>query len=109
MVPFDYSGFKPGQRLSYPIATGRRVEEQRLVYRGKKRVKSNDDLEYNCLEISLVKLDEKGKENTVINFYVTDDENHLPILLDLALNFGSAKARLSKHEGLLYPLIPAKR
>ena len=105
---FDYSKFKPGQRISYPIATGRRVEEQRLVYRGKKRVKSNDELEYDCLEISLVKLDSKGKENTIINFFVTDDENHLPVLLDLALNFGSAKARLSKYDGLLYPLVPAK-
>ena len=105
---FDFSGFKPGQRISYPIATGRRIEEQRLVYRGKKRVKANDGLEYDCLEISLVKLNEKGKEKSVINFFVTDDENHLPVLLDLALNFGSAKARLSKHDGLLHPLIPAK-
>lgn len=105
---FDFSTIKPGQRLSYPIATGRRVEEQRLIYRGKKSVKANDGLSYRCLEISLVQLDEKGKEKTVVNFFVTDDENHLPILLDLALNFGTAKARLSKRSGLLYPVIPVK-
>lgn len=105
---FDYSSMKPGQRLSYPIATGRRVEEQRLIYRGKRKVKANDGLSYNCLEISLVELDEKGKERAIVNFFVTDDENHLPILLDLSLNFGTAKARLSKKSGLMYPVIPAR-
>ena len=105
---FDFSTMRPGQRISYPIATGRRVEEQRLIYRGKERVKANDGLSYNCLKISLVELDEKGKEKTVVNFFVTDDDNHLPILLDLALNFGTAKARLSKKSGLMYPLIPAR-
>lgn len=105
---FDFSTIKPGQRLSFPIATGRRVEEQRLIYRGKTKVKANDGFTYKCLEISLVELDDKGKEKTVVNFFVTDDENHLPILLDLALNFGTAKARLSKKSGLMYPLIPSK-
>lgn len=105
---FDFSTIKPGQRISYPIATGRRIEEQRLIYRGKERVKANDGLSYDCLKISLVELDDKGKEKTVVNFFVTDDENHLPILLDLALNFGTAKARLSKKSGLMYPLIPSR-
>lgn len=105
---FDFSTIRPGQRISYPIATGRRVEEQRLIYRGKERVKANNGLSYDCLKISLVQLDDKGKERTIVNFFVTDDENHLPILLDLALNFGTAKARLSKKSGLMYPLIPAK-
>jgi hypothetical protein len=53
--------------------------------------------------VSLVE-ERNGKEREIINFYVTNDDNHLPILLDLALNFGSAKARLSKKSGLLYPL-----
>ena len=105
---FDFSSIKPGLRISYPIATGRRVEEQRLIYRGKEKVKANDGLTYNCLKISLVELDDKNKEKTIVNFFVTDDENHLPILLDLALNFGTAKARLSKKTGLMYPLIPSR-
>ena len=37
----------------------------------------------------------KGKEKEVITFYITDDKNHLPVRLDLYLNFGSAKAFLS--------------
>ncbi len=104
---FDFSTLKKGQRLTYPVATGKRVEEQCLIYRGTTKVKANDELTYDCLEISLVKM-EGGKEKTIINFFVTNDDNHLPILLDLALNFGSAKARLSRRTGLLYPLLPSK-
>ena len=105
----DFSGFKRGQRINYPVATGRRVENQCLIYRGKKRIEASDGREYDCIEVSLVARTDKNKEKTIITFYVTDDKNHLPILLDLALNFGSAKAKLSKHAGLLYPLSPVKK
>ncbi len=104
----DFSAFKRGQRINYPVATGRRVENQCLIYRGKKRIEASDGNEYDCIEVSLVARNDKNKEKTIINFYVTDDKNHLPILLDLALNFGSAKAKLSKRSGLLYPLKIAK-
>ena len=105
---FDFSGFKPGQRITYPIATGKRLEEQRLVYRGITKIKADDGLTYECLEISLVELVDGGKEKVLVNFFVTNDDNHLPILIDLALNFGTAKARLSNRAGLLYPLSPIK-
>ncbi|MBR5335838.1 MAG: DUF3108 domain-containing protein [Bacteroidaceae bacterium] len=100
----DFSSLKKGQRLTFPVATGKRITQQHLIYRGKKRTKSDDGNDsYDCLLISLVE-ERDGKEREIINFHVTNDENHLPILLDLALNFGSAKARLSYSSGLLYPL-----
>ncbi|MBE6308471.1 MAG: DUF3108 domain-containing protein [Bacteroidales bacterium] len=105
---FDFSGFKPGQRISYPIATGKRLENQSLIYRGITKITANDNLTYECLKISLVALDEDNNEKTIVNFFITNDDNHLPILLDLALNFGTAKARLSQRKGLLYPLVPLK-
>ena len=36
--------------------------------------------------------------------YITDDKNHLPVRLDLYLNFGSAKAFLSSVRGNRHPL-----
>lgn len=102
----DFSSMKLGQRLSYPVATGRRIEPQYLIYRGKCVMESDKDIKYNCITVSLVEYDKKGRERDIINFHVTDDENKLPILLDLALNFGSAKAKLSGYQGLLYPLMP---
>lgn len=102
----DFSSMKVGQRLSFPVATGKRIEPQYLIYRGKCVMENDKDVEYNCITVSLVEYDKKGREQTIINFHVTDDENKLPILLDLTLNFGSAKAKLSSYQGLLYPIMP---
>lgn len=99
--PDDY---KVGDKILFPMATGRRIEEQTLIYRGKKNFKAENDIKYRCLVFSLVEYDKKGREKEVITFYVTDDKNHLPVRLDLYLNFGSAKAFLKTVKGNRHPL-----
>lgn len=37
-------------------------------------------------------------------FWVTDDENHLPVFFSTSLNLGSIQGRLSSYEGLKHPL-----
>ena len=101
---FDPTSYKKGDKILFPMATGRRVEEQTLIYRGKKNFKAEDGVKYRCLVFSLVEYDKKGKEVEGITFYVTDDKNHLPGRLDLYLNFGSAKAFLRTIEGNRHPL-----
>lgn len=101
--PKDY---KVGDKILFPMATGRRVEEQTLIYRGKEEVKANNDTTYRCLVFSFVEYN-KGKEKEVITFFVSDDKNHLPIRLDMYLNFGSAKAYLKKVKGNRYPMASA--
>ena len=101
---FDPTSYKKGDKILFPMATGREVEEQTLIYRGKKNFKAEDGVKYRCLVFSLVEYDRKGKEEEVITFYVTDDKNHLPVRLDLYLNFGSAKAFLQTIEGNRHPL-----
>ena len=101
---FDPTSYKKGDKILFPMATGRQVEEQTLIYRGKKNFKAENDVKYRCLVFSLVEYDKKGKEKEVITFYVTDDKNHLPVRLDLYLNFGSAKAFLKTVEGNRHPL-----
>ena len=53
-------------------------------------MKAENGIKYRCLIFSLVEYDQKGKEKEVITFFVSDDKNHLPIRLDMYLNFGSA-------------------
>lgn len=103
---FDPTDYKVGEKIHFMMATGRKVEEQTLIYRGKKNFTAEDDDEttYRCLVFSLVEYDKRGKEKEVITFYVTDDDNHLPVRLDLYLNFGSAKAFLKKVKGNRHPL-----
>ncbi len=101
---FDPTSYKVGDKILFPMATGRRVEEQTLIYRGKEIFKAENEVKYRCLVFSLVEYDQKRKEKEVITFYVTDDKNHLPVRLDLYLNFGSAKAFLQTIEGNRHPL-----
>ena len=50
------------------MATGRRIEQQTLIYRGKKNFKAENDVKYRCLVFSLVEYDKKGKEKEEITF-----------------------------------------
>jgi len=105
---YDPTDFTPGQHIQFPMATGRKVEEQTLIYRGIENVDAENGITYRCLVFSLVEYvkDKKGKdkEQEVVTFFVTDDKNHLPVRLDLYLNIGSAKAFLRNVSGNRYPL-----
>ncbi|HJD76279.1 hypothetical protein GGR06_001857 [Bacteroides reticulotermitis] len=101
---YDPADYKIGDKIKFPMATGRKVEEQTLIYRGKENVKAENGVTYRCLIFSLVEYDKKGKEKEVITFFVSDDKNHLPVRLDMYLNFGSAKAFLRSVSGNRHPL-----
>ncbi len=100
---FDPTDYKKGDKILFDMATGTKVEEQTLIYRGKKNFKAENGVKYRCLVFSLVEYKDK-KEEEVITFYVTDDKNHLPVRLDLFLNFGSAKAFLRDVKGNRHPM-----
>ncbi len=101
---FDASSFRPGQKMQFAMATGKRIENQTLIYRRKKNYKAKNGVTYRCLVFSLVEYTKKNKEKEVITFYITDDKNHLPVRLDMFLNFGSAKAFLKEIKGNRHPL-----
>lgn len=95
---FDASTYVPGQKILFSMADGRKIIKQTLIYRRKDICKAENGVKYRCLVFSLVEY-EDNKEEEVITFYVTDDRNHLPIRLDMYLNFGSAKAFLKEIKG----------
>jgi hypothetical protein len=102
---WDPTGFTKGQKINFPMDTGKKVEEQTLIYRGKKEIEADDGNTYRCLVFSFVEYPKgKSKEKEVITFFVSDDDNHLPIRLDMYLNIGSAKAFLKSASGNRYPL-----
>lgn len=100
---FDASGYKPGHRIYFPMATGKKVEEQVLVFIGKKNFKANDGITYRCLVFSLLDYEEKEKEKELLRFFITDDLNHLPLRIDFNLKFGTAKAFYVSGKGLRNP------
>ena len=67
----------------------------------------NSAASYHCLVLSFVEYEGK-KEREVVTFYVTDDMNHVPVRLDLNLDFGTAKAYISGYKGLRNPMTAKK-
>ena len=58
---------------------------------------------FRCLVFSFYER-ENGKSHELIRFYITDDQNHIPVRLDMFLSFGSAKAYLNSYKGVRSPM-----
>lgn len=100
---YNADDYNPGDKILFSMATGVAVEKQTLIYRRKDVYEAENGMKFRCLVFSLVEY-VKGEEKEVITFYITDDRNHLPVRLDMYLNFGSAKAFLTNIKGNRHPL-----
>ena len=97
---FSADGMKAGDKIPMPISDARRLSNSWLQFRGRETFKVDDTKEkFRCLVFSFIER-EDGKNHELIRFYVTDDQNHIPVRLDLNLNFGSAKAFLKNYKGV---------
>jgi len=97
---FDASTMKKGDVIPMPISDARHLSNSWLKFRGKETFKVSDTKEkFRCLVFSFIE-HEDGKNHELIRFYVTDDQNHIPVRLDLNLSFGSAKAFLRNYENV---------
>ncbi|MBQ8096280.1 MAG: DUF3108 domain-containing protein [Prevotella sp.] len=101
---FDASTMKKGDVIPLPITDAKHLSDSWMVYRGKENYKVDGTREkFRCLVFSFMER-EDGKETELVKFYVTDDQNHMPVRLDLNLSFGSAKVYLRSYQGLRNPL-----
>ena len=101
---FDATDYKPGHKIKFTMTDGNGISTQTLIFRGRKQLKMHGGTAvYNCLVLSFVEY-EKGKENEVVTFYVTDDMNHIPVRLDMYLNIGTAKAYLVGSKNVRNPM-----
>ena len=101
---FDGSKLKKGQVIPMPISDASSLSNSWLEFRGRENFKMNDTKEkFRCLVMSFYER-ENGKSRELIRFYITDDDNHIPVRLDMFLNFGSAKAFLNGYKGVRGPM-----
>lgn len=97
---FRADGFRKGDKMKLPMADGHKVENITLIFRGRETLKmKGTGVTYPCLVFSFVEFP-GGKEKEIITFYISDDQNHIPVRLDMFLRFGVAKAYLSNSKGL---------
>ena len=101
---FESSHLKEGDKIPLPIADGLKVANAWLKYNGTTTLKmKNSEDRYRCLVFSFIQR-EDSKNHELIRFYITDDDNHLPVRLDMFLSFGTAKAYLNGYKGLRNPM-----
>ena len=102
---YDASKLKKGDNIPMPISDAKHLSNSWLKYRGKENFKMDGTGEkYRCLVFSFIER-EDGKNHELIRFYITDDENHIPVRLDMFLSFGSAKAFLRGYKGVRSPMM----
>ena len=101
---FNPSGWQNGTAVHFPIADGVKRYPAMLRYKGKVNVKADNGHTYRCLKLAYIEREDGKKEKTICDFFVSDDDNHVPVRLDLHLRFGSAKAFMTNVEGLRNPM-----
>ena len=101
---FDASKMKKNETIPMPVSDAMGLSNSWLEYRGKENYKMSDTKEkFRCLVFSFYER-ENGKSKELLRFWVTDDDNHIPVRLDMFLSFGSAKAYLRTYKGLRSPI-----
>ena len=105
---FNPEGWKSGHEIDFPIADGTNISPARLRYSGKVKIKADNGVKYRCLKRSYLEK-EDGKYKRIVDFYVSDDKNHIPVRLDMFLKFGAAKAFLVSMKGLRNPVTSVVR
>lgn len=96
---FDPSNWKSGYTVKFPIADGNGRTPAQIKFAGKETIKADNGLKYRCLKLAYMEY-EDGKYKKIVDFYVSDDDNHIPVRLDMFLKFGSAKAFLVGMKGI---------
>jgi hypothetical protein len=100
---YNPASWQIGHSVNIPLADGNNVTPAILKYRGKTVIKADNGVKYRCLTLSYIEKDD-NKMKEIVRFFITDDENHIPVRLDMFLRFGSAKAFLTNFKGIKNPI-----
>lgn len=76
-----------------------------IRYLGKEEIETREKKKYSCIKFNILLVEGtifKGGEDMTV--WATDDENHVPVLVEAKILIGSVKAFLTKFEGLKYPM-----
>ena len=96
----NVEGWSNGHKENAEVASGRDISKGQLILKGKETVKADNGQRYRCLRLEYSEWNNKKKKfEKLATFFVTDDNNHIPVRLDFSLRFGSAKAYLTSMKG----------
>lgn len=101
---FNPTGWKSGHDVDFPMADGNSVNPAKLRFVGKVNIKADNGHTYRCLQLAYLENENNDGYKKIVDFFVTDDANHIPVRLDMHLKFGSAKAFLVGMKGVRGPV-----
>lgn len=98
---FDYSGMKPGDQKPIKFLSGKDIVNMAVNYNGTSKIKANNGVTYNTIQISLTIYDDAFKnKKEAISASLTDDANRIPVVINTHLNIGAVRAVLKSASGL---------
>lgn len=99
-IPFNR--YRPKDKLTVNTLIDGKLYPIQFLFLGKETIPGLHDKEkYSCYKIEVTAVESNNfKEGQKINVWFTDDENHLPILIEAKVVVGSVKGYLDSYEGL---------
>jgi len=91
------SSIPVGRRFPLAVVSGVKVRERTLVFRGEDKVSGVNGEKVVCDTFVLMGSEKKGEsDKEVARFWISRDEDHVPVRIDMALKWGSVSVRLEK-------------
>ncbi len=101
---WDLSNLTAGQEFTMDLFMDNENWPLKMKYIGKETIKIRNG-KYRCLKFQpLVQKGRVFKSNDDLNVWISDDGNHIPILVQAKILVGSIKMELSGYEGLANPI-----
>lgn len=104
----DVDVLSPGDELPMDVFFDKELFSLNLIYSeyiAEKDIKDLGEYSVSVFQPTLV-TGNVFTEEAVMNIYISDDNNKIPLLIESPVTVGSVKAVLSSYEGLKYPLVP---
>jgi hypothetical protein len=97
----NFSKYKIGDKIPLSIVIENKVYNLFIRYQGKEKIEHKNGDIYNTIKFSVMlvagTIFSGGEEMTV---WATDDQNHIPILIEAKILVGSIKVYLDEYSGL---------
>ncbi len=101
---WDLSNVQPGQEFTIDLFMDNENWPLKMKFVGKETIKIRNG-KYRCLKFQpMVQKGRIFKGNDDLNVWVTDDANHIPVLVQAKVLVGSIKMELSDYQGLANPI-----
>lgn len=99
----NYDKIAKGSTINIPFVIDDSVYHSKIIYVGRQIVKTKMG-EFSCFAFKpMVFTGKVFDQKFPMTFWVTDDSNHLPVLIESKLSVGKARIELTNYEGILTP------